>query len=333
MSIEVRNVSRRFGAFAAVDNVDLRVDSGELVALLGPSGLGQDDAAPHHRRARADRLGIDPFRRRRRHRRQRARAPRRLRVPALRAVPAPHGVREHRLRPARPAAAAATVREGHPRLGAAAADAGPARFAGAALPVAAVRRAAAARGAGPGAGRRAARAAARRAVRRARRQGAQGAAALAAAAARRAARHQPVRHPRPGRGARARRSRGDHEPRQDRAGRQPGRGLRPAGVAVRARLPRRRQRVALPDPGRSRRRRRRAGRRAGRPCAGAGQRQALRPAARGRHRAGVERHAGLPGDHRPRQPGRADRRGSICGRRGATRRASSCRRMPSIACG
>src|SRR5688572_32394705 len=41
MSIEVRNVSRRFGAFAAVDNVDLHVDSGELVALLGPSGSGK----------------------------------------------------------------------------------------------------------------------------------------------------------------------------------------------------------------------------------------------------------------------------------------------------
>jgi sulfate transport system ATP-binding protein len=41
MSIEVKNVTRRFGAFAAVDNVDLHVDSGELVALLGPSGSGK----------------------------------------------------------------------------------------------------------------------------------------------------------------------------------------------------------------------------------------------------------------------------------------------------
>jgi sulfate transport system ATP-binding protein len=41
MSIEVRSVSRRFGAFAAVDHVDLRVESGELVALLGPSGSGK----------------------------------------------------------------------------------------------------------------------------------------------------------------------------------------------------------------------------------------------------------------------------------------------------
>jgi sulfate transport system ATP-binding protein len=41
MSIEVRNVSRRFGIFAAVDQVDLRVESGELIALLGPSGSGK----------------------------------------------------------------------------------------------------------------------------------------------------------------------------------------------------------------------------------------------------------------------------------------------------
>ncbi len=41
MSIEVRNISKRFGAFQALDNVSLRVESGELVALLGPSGSGK----------------------------------------------------------------------------------------------------------------------------------------------------------------------------------------------------------------------------------------------------------------------------------------------------
>jgi len=41
MSIEVRNLSRRFGAFQALDNVSLHIDSGELVALLGPSGCGK----------------------------------------------------------------------------------------------------------------------------------------------------------------------------------------------------------------------------------------------------------------------------------------------------
>jgi sulfate/thiosulfate transport system ATP-binding protein len=41
MSIEVRGVSKRFGSFLAVDGVSLRVESGELVALLGPSGGGK----------------------------------------------------------------------------------------------------------------------------------------------------------------------------------------------------------------------------------------------------------------------------------------------------
>ncbi len=41
MSIELSGVSRRFGTFVAVDNVDLRIDTGELLALLGPSGSGK----------------------------------------------------------------------------------------------------------------------------------------------------------------------------------------------------------------------------------------------------------------------------------------------------
>jgi sulfate transport system ATP-binding protein len=41
MSIEVRNVSRHFGDFAAVDDVSLEVPSGSLTALLGPSGSGK----------------------------------------------------------------------------------------------------------------------------------------------------------------------------------------------------------------------------------------------------------------------------------------------------
>ncbi|HEU5070215.1 MAG TPA: sulfate ABC transporter ATP-binding protein [Verrucomicrobiae bacterium] len=41
MSIEVRNITKRFGSFTALDNVNLKVESGELVALLGPSGSGK----------------------------------------------------------------------------------------------------------------------------------------------------------------------------------------------------------------------------------------------------------------------------------------------------
>jgi sulfate transport system ATP-binding protein len=39
--IEVKNIVKKFGAFAALDNVDLKVDDGELLALLGPSGSGK----------------------------------------------------------------------------------------------------------------------------------------------------------------------------------------------------------------------------------------------------------------------------------------------------
>jgi sulfate transport system ATP-binding protein len=41
MSIEVRGVTKTFGAFTAVNDVSLRVPDGELVALLGPSGSGK----------------------------------------------------------------------------------------------------------------------------------------------------------------------------------------------------------------------------------------------------------------------------------------------------
>lgn len=41
MSIEARNIHKKFGSFTALDNVSLKVESGELIALLGPSGCGK----------------------------------------------------------------------------------------------------------------------------------------------------------------------------------------------------------------------------------------------------------------------------------------------------
>ncbi|WP_374349367.1 sulfate/molybdate ABC transporter ATP-binding protein [Chitinimonas sp.] len=41
MSIEIHVIAKRFGAFTALDNVSLKVESGELLALLGPSGCGK----------------------------------------------------------------------------------------------------------------------------------------------------------------------------------------------------------------------------------------------------------------------------------------------------
>src|SRR5688500_8797432 len=41
MSIEVQNVTKRFGTFTALHDVSLHVPTGELVAILGPSGSGK----------------------------------------------------------------------------------------------------------------------------------------------------------------------------------------------------------------------------------------------------------------------------------------------------
>ena len=41
MSVEVKNVTKKFGKFTALDDVSIKIESGELVALLGPSGSGK----------------------------------------------------------------------------------------------------------------------------------------------------------------------------------------------------------------------------------------------------------------------------------------------------
>ena len=41
MSIEIRNVSKKFGSFVALGDISFEVPAGELVALLGPSGGGK----------------------------------------------------------------------------------------------------------------------------------------------------------------------------------------------------------------------------------------------------------------------------------------------------
>src|SRR5689334_23983434 len=40
-TIELRRITKRFGSFTAVKDVDLSVSAGEVVCLLGPSGCGK----------------------------------------------------------------------------------------------------------------------------------------------------------------------------------------------------------------------------------------------------------------------------------------------------
>jgi sulfate transport system ATP-binding protein len=41
MKIEIKNISKNFGNFKALQNINLAVEKGELLALLGPSGCGK----------------------------------------------------------------------------------------------------------------------------------------------------------------------------------------------------------------------------------------------------------------------------------------------------
>jgi sulfate transport system ATP-binding protein len=41
MSIEIRNVTKRFGTFLALDDISLEIQEGSLTAVLGPSGSGK----------------------------------------------------------------------------------------------------------------------------------------------------------------------------------------------------------------------------------------------------------------------------------------------------
>ena len=41
MSIEIQHITKSFGSYVALQDVSMRVNDGELVALLGPSGSGK----------------------------------------------------------------------------------------------------------------------------------------------------------------------------------------------------------------------------------------------------------------------------------------------------
>ena len=98
MKIRLDNVVKTFDTFRAVHGVSLDIESGELVALLGPSGSGKTTILRMVAGLEYADGGHIYFGDAGCHRHSGARPRRRLRVPALCAVPAYDRGRKHRLR-------------------------------------------------------------------------------------------------------------------------------------------------------------------------------------------------------------------------------------------
>ena len=88
-AITIEGVTKRFGDFTAVDNIDLAIPNGEFFSLLGPVGLRQDDDASDARRLRGAHRGPHPARGRARRGRAAVRAQREHGLPELRALRPP----------------------------------------------------------------------------------------------------------------------------------------------------------------------------------------------------------------------------------------------------
>ena len=248
MKISLQGVVKRFGATTAVDRTHLEIADGELFTLLGPSGCGKttllrliagfysppDEGTIHFGERRVERL--PPYERN-------------IGMVFQNYALWPHmtvganityGLRLRKL-PADEIAAPARARPA----------AGEPRRAGRALSGPAVRRSAAAGGAGPRAGAESRHPAARRAAVQSRREdpgaGARGDPPAAAGAAH----HDRLRHPRSGGGAVALRPRGGDARRAHPAGGHAAGAVRAAGQPLRGRF-RRHQQLSSPESAPSR---------------------------------------------------------------------------------
>ena len=97
--LDLIDVTKVFpGGTVAVDDFDLHVDHGEYVVLLGPSGCGKTTTLRMIGGHEFPTSGRHPARRRVARRPAAAQAADDDRLPALRALPAPHGAPERRVR-------------------------------------------------------------------------------------------------------------------------------------------------------------------------------------------------------------------------------------------
>ena len=103
--ISAENVTKRYGDFAALDDVSSRSSAGSLTALLGPSGSGKSTLLRMIAGLEVPDCGHASISRRGRHRRRPAGSRRRVRLPALRRVQAHDRARQRRVRPDDPQAA------------------------------------------------------------------------------------------------------------------------------------------------------------------------------------------------------------------------------------
>ena len=98
--IDYEDVSKIFDdGTRAVEDLDLEIADGEFMVLVGPSGCGKTTALRMLAGLEEISEGRDPDRRPRRQRPDAARARHRHGLPELRALPAPDGLRQHRLQP------------------------------------------------------------------------------------------------------------------------------------------------------------------------------------------------------------------------------------------
>ena len=212
-AVRFEGVTKRFGSATAVDDLDLTIERGEFFSLLGPSGCGKTTTlrmVAGFEQPTEGQVFLDgePGRAR-----AAVQAQRQHGVPELRAVRPPRRRGQRRVRPQ--AAQGRGGRDPHARgRGARARAADRARER---APERALRRPAPARRARARARQPARGAAARRAARRARPQAAQGDAGRAQGDPARGRHHVPLRHARPGGGARDVRPDRGHERRRRRA--------------------------------------------------------------------------------------------------------------------